>query len=513
MNRHRRFPSDQRRISTDVTRRQMLALTGGGVFGLAACSNANGPVGEDNGLFTSLPQSDLGTDAIEFQQFDSGDRKAEYFDAFFEVYGDEHENFSVDYRSGSWDTIQEALTLALRNGTEPDLFNLPPAVTMSEAVEREWIAPFDDVLENFDELRESLPPGTFLNGITDIDNKTYRLPLTSSRRLDALLMYNTDYMDRVDEDPSQILDWDDFRRIARKITDDGDGEYYGLIFSVGQADRLSRFVSMMAEMAGLHGGAGRNWATGNFNYTDPLLEEAMEFMIALNEDGCIVPGVAGMNAAEASSRFPQGAAGMLFEGAWVMGDWLDDDPDLPMGLNILPQRDPGSIWPQTKSPGGTNLYVVSSQTEHPQVVNDIWNYLFSDEGQKAFATIVGAADTAHAESAIAEAEMRALDRRAYELYGEYTIIAPNPNLRTTEVQRYEALANPVSPGFSDVCVGLFTGQLTDIRSEFRDLQDRTERNFEETLAEAQSQGIDVDEDTWIFSDWDPAADYSGLEGT
>lgn len=501
------------RMGVEVTRRQMFALSGVSMLGLAACADGNGSQTNDSAFFNSLPQSDLGADPIQFQQFDSGDRKGKYFNAFFDAYSDQHEQFSVDYRSGSWDTLQEALTLALRNGTEPDLFNLPPSVTMDEAVDRGWIAAFDDVIDNFGQLRESLPPGTFLNGITDIEGKTYRLPLTSSRRLNSLLMYNTEYMDRVDEDPTQILEWDDFRRIARKITDDGDGDYYGLIFSVGQADRLSRFVSTLAEMAGLHGGAGRNWVTGEFNFTDPLVEEAMEFLIALNQDGCIVPGVAGMNAAEASSRFPQGAAGMLFEGAWVTGEWLDEDPDLPMGLNILPQRDRNNIWPQSQTPGGTNLYVVSAQSEHTQVINDIWHYLFSEEGQMAFASIVGAADTAHSETAIAEAEMHALDERAYELYREYTVVGPNANLRTDEVQRFQSLQNPVSPGFSDVCVGLFTGQLTDIRKEFRDLQARSERDFEDTLQRAQSEGVDVTEDTWIFPDWNPREDYVGLEGS
>lgn len=503
----------QLRPRSRVTRRQMLALTGGSVLGLAACGEGTGSSSEDSGLFTSIPQSDLPADPFQFQQFDSGDRKADYFNAFYDAYADQHDQFSIDYRSGSWDTLQEALTLALRNGTEPDLFNLPPSVTMGEAVDRGWISAFDDIIDNFAELREELPPGTFLSGVTDIDGKTYRLPLTSSRRLNSLLMYNTDYMDRVDEDPTQILEWDDFRRIARKITADGDGEYYGLIFSVGQADRLSRFVSTMAEMAGLPGGAGRNWVTGGFNFADPLVEEAMEFLIALDKDGSIVPGVAGMNAAEASSRFPQGAAGMLFEGAWVMGPWLDDDPDLPMGLNILPQRDKTNIWPQSQTPGGTNLYVASAQSEHTQVISDVWRYLFSDEGQTAFASIVGAADTAHSEEAIAEAEMRQLDARAYDLYREYTVVGPNANLRTEEVQRYQDLEDPVTPGFSDVCVGLFTGQLTDIKKEFQDLQDRSERNFEETLQRAQSEGIDVSEDTWTFSDWDPREDYAGLEGS
>src|SRR6185312_12976653 len=93
----------------------------------------------------------------------------------------------------------------------------------------------------------------------DIFNgKTYAMQTTSPKRT-TLNLYNADYMQKAGYDPAgKPMTWSDFRAAAKKITEQGQGKYYGVIIGGSQASSWSGFLNDLGALAGAAGGEF-NW--------------------------------------------------------------------------------------------------------------------------------------------------------------------------------------------------------------------------------------------------------------
>ena len=172
---------------------------------------------------------------------------------------------------------------------------------------------------------------------------------------------------RRDRPGERRLESDEFRAAARKLTKQGNGKYYGIIFGLTQAGTLSGPASMMAEMSGVRGGVSGNRQhgivskTGHFNYTNDLTIEIVETLLALKKDGSVVPGWTGIDDPGARERMPQGSAALMFSGPWVIRQWKQDNADFHFGLNVPPQQNVHDIRPLSIAPGGPNQWFVPAR--------------------------------------------------------------------------------------------------------------------------------------------------------
>jgi multiple sugar transport system substrate-binding protein len=204
----------------------------------------------------------LPTEKVTFRWVDSGDQKAVFWKQYFPLYEKAHPNVTVQYDPLPWNEIQKVVPLGVQNGNAHDVFQVPPNIPGAQAVAEGWVAPLDDIIPNFAEWKRAFPPGAFVNGITTFNGKTYTIPLTSNKRYGTLLLYNLDYLQRAGYDPAtKPLTWDEFRAAAKKVTEQGKGQYYGLIEGGNQTGRWQAIVAGLAEMAGAAGGE-LNWKTG-----------------------------------------------------------------------------------------------------------------------------------------------------------------------------------------------------------------------------------------------------------
>lgn len=512
-----------------LSRRHMLGLLGAGGTGLiiAGCTNTDEPKSSEPTLVKKgkfdIPNSGakLPTGNVTLRWMDSGDAKAYFFKDFFPAYTKKHHNIKVQYDGSNWNNIQQVITLGLRNGTAPDVFQLPPNITVAQAVKSGWLGVVDDMVPNWPQVKAKFPPGTFANGVTDFNGNTYGVPFTSNARINNLLLFNADYTKKAGYDLSKdILSWDDLRTVAKKCTKQGDGKYYGVIFGLTQQGQLSGPVSTLAEMAGVHGGSdagngidgGINWKTGEFNYTNDITIAAIELMLAMKADGSVFPGSTSIDAPGARSRMPQGVAAFIFQGPWNIPAWRQDNPAFNLGLNLPPQQDPkGKIWPLTYGPGGSNTWYTSAKTKLGPVIGDIFNYMSTVDGQTQWAEHDGAGDPPAFASAIKKAKLDSLQQHALELGEKYTMIRPDPAVRNPDVSMAYEAAVPPTPNFSDTLVGLFTGQIKkSVKDAMKDLQDRSDKMLDKAIATAKKRGAKVSRDDWVFADWDPNKPYTKL---
>ncbi|HVX43567.1 MAG TPA: extracellular solute-binding protein [Mycobacteriales bacterium] len=503
---------------------QAMAAAGLGL-GLAACTDTSNSSDSSEstvvGDFTipdsgaKLPKGDT-----TLRWVDSGDQKAVFFKQFFDAYHQKHSNISIHYDGTNWNAIQQQITLGVRNGTAPDVFQLPAQMPKPDAVKNGWVGAVDDIVPNWPEVKKRYPKGMFVNGVTDFDGKTYGMPFTSNNRINNMLLFNVDYAEKAGYDLAHdVLSWDGFRAAARKLTKQGDGKYYGIIFGLTQAGTLSGPASMMAEMSGLRGGvdagntanSGIDWKTGNFNYTNDLAIEIVETLLALKQDGSVVPGSTSIDDPGARERMPQGSAALMFSGPWVIRQWKQDNADFRFGLNVPPQQNVHDIRPLSIAPGGPNQWFYSSRTKYGAVIGDLYNYIASLAGQKQWAKLDGSADPAAFPAALRSTKFDALESRALDIGRTYTRLRPDPAARNTDVTKvYREYVAP-SPNFNDTLVGLYTGQVhTSVPKAMKSLQDRSEQALEKAIAKARSRGAHVSRDDWVFPDWDPQQPYTKL---
>lgn len=514
-------------IGNRVTRRSALKVLGGGALAAAAagCTNTS-DTGAQPGA--SIPTSStlfnipnaspaLPSGKFSVRWTDSGDQKAYFFKPFFTAYQKKHPNVTVNYSGTNWTQIQQVITLGISNGSDPDVFQLPGSITIPKAVASHWIGAYDDIVPNWDQVRKSYPPGVFVNGITDFSGKTYAVPLVGGQRFNNLSMYNRDYTDRADVDIDQIISWDDWRAALKKITKQGNGKYYGILMGISATSALSDPISTMAQMAGLRGGLGIgsslgvDWKTGEFNFTNPLAAEAIELFLAINSDGSFLPGSTSLDGAGASGRMPQGAAATLFDGPWDISLWHTQNPKFNLGLNIPAQANVKAITPTSYGPGGAGKWVYKVSSKAKPVIGDIFSYLTTAAAQTVWTKLDLAADPPPIASSLNQVGLTDTEKTSLSLAKKYMVIAPEPAVRNPDVSTVYQVIKAPTPSFSDVCVGLFTGQIKGgVKPALKGLQDRYDKALDDAIAAVNKQGGKVSRDDWVFSDWDPDKPYSKL---
>lgn len=501
-----------------LTRRAVLQVlsAGGGALALAACGTGGGGGGSSAtpgvSLDFKIPDSgaDLPKGDITLRWIDSGDQKAEFFKAFFPAYSKKHANIKVQYDATSWNEISQVVTLGVRNGTAPDVFQIPPNVTPGQAKANGWIGALDDIVPNWKEVKKRFPPGIFAPGITDFGGKTYAYPFNSNQRISNLLLYNQDYLQKAGFDPSsKVLSWDQLRAAAKKTTEQGNGRYYGLIIGMAQTNVLSGVVNTLAEMAGAHGGE-MNWKTGQYNYATDEYIAAVELVLAMKSDGSIFPGTVSIDNPGARGRMPQGLSAMIFQGPWNIPIWSKQNPGFHLGLGLPPQHDPKSVWPLTYGPGGANTWYFYAKTKLGPVIGDIFSYLGTLPGQTIWAHLDGAGDPAAFPDAFASAKLDPLSAKAVKLAQDYTRLRPDPSAKNTDVDKVLEAQKPITPTFDQTLIGLFTGQIKGVKQAMQDLKARSDASLDDAIKLARQRGANITRDAWVFPDWNPRNDYTDL---
>jgi len=218
-----------------------------------------------------LPQTGttLPSDKMTFHWVDSGDSKVVFFKAFFQLYQHAHPNVTMQYDGLPWAEIGKIVPIGVQNGNAPDVFQVPQGIPTAQAVKEGWVQPIEDVVPNFQQWKAAFPPNSFFEGITTFNGKVYTFPRSTSKRTANLIFYNVDQMQRAGYDPAEKpFTWEDFRAAAKKITQQGNGQYYGFITGGNQAGKWGSTVSGLAQLAGAKAGSGDiDWQTGEFAYT------------------------------------------------------------------------------------------------------------------------------------------------------------------------------------------------------------------------------------------------------
>lgn len=497
---------------SSTTRRRFLGgslALGAAAAGLSACrvqtQSNEAPLGE------TLSPDDLPEPAARLPEGDVTIRwmsggpgaKSAVFKALFPAYQRKHPNITVTYNELTNDKIGEVLPIQLRNGNADDVFQTV-GIPISQLVSSGKVAALDDVIPDFENWKAAMPDGVIVPGVDEFDGKTYQFRVSTDRRLQQMVLFNTEIMERAGYDPvAEPFDLDTFRAAAKKITEQGDEKYYGLQTSVGNPTDLVTFNG---------GPPNFDYRTGTYQFADDRYVEVMELLKAMAADGSLFPGFASLNDQQARGQFPLGRAGMIINGPWNFPVWKGEFPDFDFGVAPLPMTKDQAF--RYAAPVGGNGYAVyvDAPDDHKLVGGDLLHFFGTELGQKVWARYDGAADPAWSTTAIAElrdsGQLSEHDVLAFEMYDEYVRMLPAPVVANPDQEKVQLAMKPIKPNLNEILKGYLTGQIADVRQALQKLTDASEKGLDDAIAQARSQGAEVSRDDWVFANWDPTKDYT-----
>lgn len=424
---------------------------------------------------------------------------------FHQRFTEKYPHIKIEYTQLTVDQFKNTILTAVKSGEAPDLFPVPTGMKLSTLVKDGWFQPLDPYLD--DSFKEIFMDGTFLNGTTMVDNQVYSLPENAAMP-SSLIFYNKKLFREAGLDPDNPpKTYSEFREAAKKITEAGNGAYYGIIEGGKQNNRWLTTVRDWASLAGdgLNGNSPINLSTGNTRHDTEAVLGVFELFEGLRDDGSFHPKTMSISAPEARALFGQGQAAFIVQGAWCIGVWNAENPDLEYAVMAPPVPDDGrkGSIPVGSSAAWIGLY---AQSKHPEeAALYLKEYYGGDYFQQervrsgdAFSVVKGVNE---------EFATVAQLKQYYELVQEYGRIIPDPAVRNPETSTVFAEFKDVNPGVGELLGGAVAGAVKDPASMLKAYSDQLERAWSAAVEAAKSSGNSVDASDFVFPNWDPMRDY------
>ncbi len=398
----------------------------------------------------------------------------------------DHPNVTVNYTTLTQAQFNETMLAGIRAGDAPDLFPLPSTTTFSTAVDEGWYLPLNSYLEEefFDDFQDE----AVSENVTKRGKEVYVLP-EAIEIPTALVFYNKEILKEAGvEEVPDLMDWDEFRDICIKVTENGDGDYYGLVDSGAQKNRMDIEMRAFSEAAGAKlGPTGQIFLKDEKTvFADPEVLEAFGFFKDLYDHGCFHSDTASLTAPEARKFFGEGKAAFIVQGSWCIPTWEQDNPDLDFGVMKIPVKDK-NVNPQFIHPFTRGWMGISANSKHPDVAAEYLRYLYSYEYQKKLMARGGFVSI-RKDLGIDDIENERM-REFCRLAEEQNEKIPNPIEKNGNMELIYNVIQPVVPDFGDIASSIFSGK--DIyEKELKKYNSNMQKNLNRALDSAgKNKGV------------------------
>jgi len=444
-------------------------------------------------------------DKVTLHVMDWSDSVKDIRDEFHEEFMDKYPNIEIEYTMLTADQFKNTILTSIQSGEAPDLFPIPNGMELSTVVEDGWYQPIDPYID--DDFKDIFVEGALQKTI--IDDELYAVP-EAKEMPDGLVFYNKELFEKAGLDPENPPEtYSEFREAAEKITKESDGDAYGMIEGGQQTIRWQQIVRNWASLAGsgINKSSPINMATGEPGYDDESVKGVYDLINSLVDDGSFHPKTMSIGAPEARDIFAQGKAGFLVQGAWSIGVWKDENPDLDFGVMAPPVPDDsgrkGSLPIKNPKP----WLGVSKNSEHPEEAALYLEELYEgDYFQKARAkkgdsfSVVKGIDDKYIE--IDEL----LDFK--DIVDEKGAVVPDPIVGNPETAAVFEEYNDVSPNFGDIMGSLVSGDLDDADEALEEYSNDVDEALSKAIEKAKDKGYDVSHSDFEFPNWDLMEDYT-----
>lgn len=496
-----------------IPRRALLASAAGGTAALVGCSVNTGAASRATSaqnakkvVFPDYPSTKLPTGNAMLQWVDTGARKSDFIKAVLDAFTAKHPNIKTDYNGGGFEIVDKVVPLGIRNHNAPDVFSQPQGVPTATMINEGWVRPLDDIVPDFAKWKAAFPDTAFIPGIHTFNGKTYTYPLTGLNLVE-MTIYDSKNMAAAgyDDPANQIKTWDDFYNALKKVVKTGVG---GLMTAGPQ---LSQLIHDFATSAGWLSVNGIDPATGQYVYDAPQVLQAYEFLQKLVTDKLLVPGFLTRQTDEGAAEMPAGKSAVLIAGPVYSNGWQTNNAQWQYAQGIVPSPNGDAYHVPQEQTGDNNLWVYAG-TKVPSVVGELVAYMGSEEGQKLMVILTQGSLVSELPKANSAAKRTGImDKhsvRAAAISDQIIRSAPIVAERNPDSAKVDLVIKQVEPVWADLWVGIFSGQIKNVRSELRSYNAKNEQALDTAIATAAKQGASITRDDYKFPNWDPSKDYT-----
>lgn len=437
---------------------------------------------------------------VTIRVVDWSDGSQQQREEFHKKYMEENPNINIEYTMLTVDQFKNTIVTMIKSGEGPDLFPIPVGMTLDTALNENWFQPLNPYVT--EEFERQFDPLSFGEGITHKGDDWYTITELMPT-IQCLFFYNKDVLD--DAGVTEVPEtYSEFREACKKITDNGNGNVFGLIDGGKQINRLDVLARSMAAAAGGKIAATQKVLTdqGRAPYDCDGMNQAMELMEQLVADGSVHPDTVNISAPEAREMFAQGQAGFLCQGMWCIAQWGKNYPDLNYGVMAVPAPDgmENTFVQQGELSPWMGLY---SQSKHPQEAADYLMALYSEE----YGYQSGCVKDGTFVSVIPEINEKYMTneimKQYYTIANETSKVVPTIINKDEKANDFYREVKDVQPSLGAILQGVLSQSITDCQPELKKLADAS---TEEWKRAADAVGLDFSE--LEFPNWNPEKDYT-----
>lgn len=220
----------------------------------------------------------------------------------FEVFGENYKN---------------VIQMALAAKQPPDVFELNGGLTITQLAQSGSILPIDNYVT--EEFKNCFYPEVFTQKQFYYEGKLYTIP---ERVSFYRLIYNTDLFAKAGlSEPPETLE--QMKEYAQKITEMGEGKYFGFVAALKTASSWLRFTDNICTTSGQLGESGFDWETGKFDFFKQ--KKALEYLISLDREGIMAPDSLLLDIEVSRAQFGQGKYAMMIDGNWQVAQFGNNE--------------------------------------------------------------------------------------------------------------------------------------------------------------------------------------------
>lgn len=411
---------------------------------ISGCGNAKERVNKDGeSVITIWSPSD--EPAIE----EWWEEKINAFNA--EHKGEIHLKREAIVRADSY-AYEDKVNAAITSKDLPDILYVD-GPTVSVYAANDIIIPLDDMFakEDWDDFLDSTKnQGTY-------DGKIYAIGATESS---VALYYNRDMLDEAGiKAPDKLEDawtWSEFADVAGKLTKDG---VMGTNIIMDKGEGLPYVLEQFWISN------GTDFVSEDGSKADGYInsQAGVEAATFLNE--LIQNGYANLDPIQ--KEFHNGRAATMLGGSWEVATLEKDYPDLNWGVTYFPVADNGGT---PASPTGDWAAAVTRDTQDREAVQEVMNYLFSEDNVTTYAKAISKPPTRQSSYEV----LTEYNEYPRSLFKEQLMETGHPRPRTPS---YSVL----SAGFSEAMVNIFTG--VDPKEALDKVAEDTDKDYNKYYAD------------------------------
>jgi len=248
---------------------------------MTACgSSSNAPAGTSAaGSSAADTQAAAGTEAASTEGktvvnvWTEDRHDLDYVEQMIEKYNTENTDNIEIKQTVITDDYANMLALAFNGGTAPDVIGFSTSTPLNQFADTGILIPLNEFIDSDEEFKKVNEPFEHkYEGLNASGDNIYAV--FTGMRSGVRVEYNKDLLDKsgFTEIPKSL---DEYIAMAKKITEDGAGNYYGIGFT--SSSPFERLLEMSAQMSGIY---YYDYKNGKFDFSvyKPILEKGQELV-------------------------------------------------------------------------------------------------------------------------------------------------------------------------------------------------------------------------------------------